>query len=260
MKLHAVRADPAGNITFFILDPVSAADQTAVALRVMERFAGDAEQMGFIKRPIRTADVRLEMMGGEFCGNAARSAGYWFALQNNMHYGCVRIECSGCSEILHVETDLEKHTAKIDMPLPLNVETCRIAGTETKMVQFPGICHMVVEGREPDERLTREGIREMMRLPGTEAAGMIYWDPDAGTMRPIVFVKATDTLIYENSCASGSAAVAASRMWGIKEGDEKLILRQPGGILEVYSEKTSDSMRISLSGPVLMGQTFQIEI
>ncbi len=260
MKLNAVRADPAGNITLLILDPVSEAERREVAVRAMERFAGDVEQVGFIEKPIRTADARLEMMGGEFCGNAARSAGYWAASQSCGNNECVTIECSGCSEALTVRADLKKRTAKIDMPLPLKVETCKIAGVEAKTVHFPGICHMVIENREPDNRLTREGIEGMMRLGGVDAAGMIYWNPEAETMRPIVYVKATDTLVYENSCASGSAAVAASRMWDVCSGCQRLRLRQPGGVLEVMCEKTPDSMKITLDGPVLMGSPFQIDV
>ena len=37
-------------------------------------------------------DVRLEMMGGEFCGNASRSIGMLFARQNNIESGNVLVE------------------------------------------------------------------------------------------------------------------------------------------------------------------------
>ena len=50
MTLHVLRADPAGNITLFVLDPVPVGDRAGVASRLME--GSDVEQVGFVCPPV----------------------------------------------------------------------------------------------------------------------------------------------------------------------------------------------------------------
>ena len=71
-------ADPAGNITAMVQSPIAPGDRVRVAKAILA--LGRAEQVGFLTEPILGGDCRLEMMGGEFCGNAARSLGYLTAL------------------------------------------------------------------------------------------------------------------------------------------------------------------------------------
>ena len=47
-KLRVVRADPAGNITLFVLTPVGKAECAAVATQLMAIRELQAEQVGFI--------------------------------------------------------------------------------------------------------------------------------------------------------------------------------------------------------------------
>ena len=71
--LRVVRADPAGNITLFVLTPVEKAECAAVAARLMEIEALKAEQVGCI-----FPNGHMEMEAGEFCGNASRAyAIFW---------------------------------------------------------------------------------------------------------------------------------------------------------------------------------------
>ena len=47
MKLNILRADPAGNITVFVLDPVERAQRAAIAARIMAIPSLKAEQVAF---------------------------------------------------------------------------------------------------------------------------------------------------------------------------------------------------------------------
>ena len=76
MKITVVMADPAGNRTAIVRDPVPAGERGVVAARIMELPELRAEQVGFEVPPRLGGAGRLEMMGGEFCGNAARSFGF----------------------------------------------------------------------------------------------------------------------------------------------------------------------------------------
>ena len=79
MKLNIARADPAGNITLLVLSPVEKPARAETAARLMGMPQFQAEQVGFRCPPQAGGDGRLEMMGGEFCGNATRAFGMLLA-------------------------------------------------------------------------------------------------------------------------------------------------------------------------------------
>ena len=71
MKLNVLRADPAGNITLFVLDPIERERRAALAAELMRRLPDmKIDQVGFACPADADTDGRMEMMGGEFCGNA----------------------------------------------------------------------------------------------------------------------------------------------------------------------------------------------
>ena len=75
MKLNVLRADPAGNITLFVLDPIEREHRAALAAELMRRLPDmKIDQVGFACPAGADTDGRMEMMGGEFCGNATLSA------------------------------------------------------------------------------------------------------------------------------------------------------------------------------------------
>ena len=67
MELNILRADPAGNITVFVLDPVEKAQRAAIAEKIMAIPALKAEQVGYACAAEDDVDGHMEMMGGEFC-------------------------------------------------------------------------------------------------------------------------------------------------------------------------------------------------
>ena len=91
-KYNIVIADPAKNITVFVLDDIDKKSYKSVARNILENTNYAAEQVGFIKQPIMGGDIRLEMMGGEFCGNASRSIGMFFSQKNKIKNGTVSVE------------------------------------------------------------------------------------------------------------------------------------------------------------------------
>ena len=76
MELRLIMADPAGNRTAIVRTPVPAELRAETAAKIMKIQELRAEQVGFEAVPRLGGAGRLEMMGGEFCGNAARSFGF----------------------------------------------------------------------------------------------------------------------------------------------------------------------------------------
>ena len=82
MRIRYISADPAGNLTALTLTQVKPEERAAVAARMMVRCPEGFEQVGFIGAHAADAALpRLDMMGGEFCGNAARAFAYWVERQ-----------------------------------------------------------------------------------------------------------------------------------------------------------------------------------
>ena len=98
-------------------------------------------------------------------------------------------------------------------------------------------------------------------VPGAAAAPFVFWQSRAGTMRPAVYVRDTDSLYFESSCASGSTAVAACHALGAgRDGVHKLDLRQPGGTIQTTAAVRSGHLEsITIGGTVTLGPVYEVE-
>ena len=154
MELNILRADPAGNITIFVLDQVEKAQRAAIAEKIMAIPALKAEQVGYVCPAEEDADGHMEMMGGEFCGNATRAYGMYIARQKG-GLSSVKLRVSGCDHIVTAQVDLEAGTARAEMPCPRSVQRITVNGHEGTLVDLTGIAHFVVEGVKPSEEFFR---------------------------------------------------------------------------------------------------------
>ena len=116
MKLNVLRADPAGNITLFVLDPIERERRAALAAELMRRLPDmKIDQVGFACPADADTDGRMEMMGGEFCGNATRAYAMYVARQRG-GLSEVRLRVSGCDHIVTAAVDLARGAARAAMP------------------------------------------------------------------------------------------------------------------------------------------------
>ena len=144
-KLRIVRADPAGNITLFVLTPVERAECAAVAADLMKIEELKAEQVGFV-----FPNGHMEMEAGEFCGNASRAYGYLLAKQQGLTgRHTMHLSVSGCDHPIAVTVDMDAGTSEAEMPLPRFVRPVNVDGTAGTLVHLGGITHLVVQGVTP---------------------------------------------------------------------------------------------------------------
>lgn len=256
MKLNVLRADPAGNITLFVLDPVPVEDRAGIAARLMALPGSDAEQVGYLCPPVMGGAGRMEMAGGEFCGNATRAFGM---LMSRRLGGAPRVlvEVSGCEAPVEVDVDLPAGTARARMPLPRSVS--RVESHSGVLVDLGGIAHLVVEDVPPSLEFFRKAEPLFERFPDAEAYGVIFLDTRKGTMTPLVKVPAAGTLVWEGSCGSGSlaAAVAQSRT----DGPFVRAYVQPAGTVEASVIRENGKMASAwIGGPVILDPPCEIEI
>lgn len=251
--------DPAGNVTAIVCSDVSAAERARVAAQILRLPELGIEQVAFLTAPRSGGEIRLEMMGGEFCGNALRCAGFYQALRNGAQgKSCVFAEISGADGVQPVMADTAEGTASTVMPLPLSVQPAGWADVQATRVTFAGITHFVIDCAQPDEALVQRAIAA---APEASAVGAIFLDRAHGSIKPVVFVRETASCVAENSCASGSVAAAVVLTADFADGITEIGIGQPGGALEVGVQRADGAVTgLSIGGAVRLTQTLTVTL
>ena len=236
--VNYVLADPTANRTILVRTPVPSPERRAVADALMAA-EPTAEQVGFVQA------TALTMTGGEFCGNASMAAAALHCREQGLPAGqtaAVTLTVSGVPHPVGVTVTAAAdgwYTGRVAMPAPVTADCrtlpCFAADTALPVIAFPGITHVIAES--PLERAEAETIiKPLCRHLGADALGLLLFDRAAGRLTPLVYVPAADTLCWENSCASGTAAVGA---WLFQEQGkpQRLALTQPGGTLTAEADR-----------------------
>ena len=260
MKLKILRADPAGNITLFVLDQVAAEERPGLAARLMADFPElKAEQVGFVYPPEEGGDGRMIMMGGEFCGNATRAFGLLTA-KTMGGAEQVKVETSGIDQMVTVVTDLAAGTSRAEMPLPQLVQPLQEADWQGTLVHLGGIAHLVVEDIEPSQAFFEKVEHVFSAYPELDAYGVIFLDNAAGKMTPLVKVVAPNTLVWEGSCGSGSLAAAVAQS-GTAEGTFERDYVQPAGVVRATVVRENGQVTATyIGGPVTLDDPIEVEL
>lgn len=257
MELTYIVADPAGNTTGLVLSKVNKEKYGLIAQYLMAHAPFGLEQVGFVES-CQDCDGALEMMGGEFCGNASRSFGLYLAQKHlSQKPDCVIIRVSGAGEKLEVETDVEQNEAKIKMPqqMTLKMEETESYGVIPLMI-MEGICHALLLNQKPDEAKAKSLLAELIQRYDMNAFGIMYYDAGNNFLTPLVWVQATDTLIWESSCGSGSVALGSYLNQGEAQAWQ-ITFNEPGGLLKVEKNSGGD---LSLSGPVTFSEIVTVQV
>ena len=252
MELNILRADPAGNITVFVLDPVEKAQRAAIAEKIMAIPALKAEQVGYACAAEDDVDGHMEMMGGEFCGNATRAYGMYIAQQKG-GLSSVRLRVSGCDHAVTAQVDLKSGTARAEMPCPRSVKRVTVNGHEGTLVDLTGIAHFVVEGVEPSEGFFRAAESIFSGIAGLNAENR--------SMTPLGKVIETGSLVWEGSCGSGSVACAVAQSEAMENGGFSCEYRQPAGTVRASVERQDGNViAASIGGEVTLDEPMRITL
>ena len=107
------------------------------------------------------------------------------------------------------------------------------------------------------ERSRIEAAEETLRawselLPG-EAMGLLLLDESQTAFTPLVYVRPTDSCVWERGCGSGSAAIGAW-LTQVRGQDQCVSLRQPGGAIQVATRLEEGMITsLTITGTVLIG-------
>lgn len=253
MKLEFIKLSPTQNMTVIVKTHVPRTEHGKTAAALIDYAGVFAEQAGFIEEPAMPgAKARLQMMGGEFCGNATMCMAALIARDEGIMPGEERdvcVEISGADSTLncHVECTEDGYICTTGMPLPESIET--LSGYS--LVRLPGITHAILKCADPG--IMRAGAEEMLRelaaILDDDAVGLMLYSPAKSELLPLVYVKATDTMIWERGCGSGSAAVGALMAWENMQ-DVQIPLAQPGGVITAGAVWRDRVAELSIKGKV----------
>ena len=265
VEVDFVKISPTQNMTVLVTSAVERRHYAAVAAKIMAYDSVYAEQVGFVEKPSDpAATARLQMAGGEFCGNAALSLCAYLVWSGKVAADAVRvpIEVSGSDEILHCRIKREHNhfLGTIKMPLPLAIESfnAEIAGQSRVLpvVHFPGITHVIVNGEHGDKIAIAETLAENSSLfTNTDAFGIMFYEKNSSEksglfLTPFVCVKTLGTKVWERGCGSGSAALGAYLAHNRGE-NIKMDVMQSGGTITVEVAVTNGEIAgISIEGKV----------
>lgn len=245
---------PGGNITALIKDKIPRRFQSVIARKII-RLKSEVEQVGFIEQPKnKKAIARLQMMGGEFCGNSTRCLG-WLLLKGRS--GRVKLEVSGSKKLLDVEIN-KNGNVKTEMPIKSPLSSVRETKNKWWVVSLCGITHVILEEsficKEVSRQKLASKILDELNLKRLKAAGVVFVkNQDLKIfMNPFVWVREVRTFFNESACASGASAVG---LWQAKKKDSSinnLEVVQPSknSIFVTVKRNQSKFIKAWISGPV----------
>lgn len=258
MEIQYLLADPTKNITVLVTTPVSRALQPELASLLLD-LEPEAEQVGFVETAA-DGQMRLQMMGGEFCGNATRAYAMYVARQRG-GLSEVRLRVSGCDHVVTAAVDLARGAARAEMPLPRAVRAAEVEGHAGTLVDLAGIAHLVIEGVAPSEDFFRAAEPLFSAIEGLDAYGVIFLDRTSHRMTPLVKVVDTGTLIWEGSCGSGTIACAVAESAGLADGLFEQDYFQPAGVVRASVERRGGAVvSAAIGGPVTLDEPMCITL
>ena len=296
MRLRFAKLSPAGNTTILVLDPVPESIHAQVAAELMNPAVLGGEQVGFVTLMTQgSIAATMRMMGGEFCGNAARSLGAYLASirhasiqmtdDNHILEGLIQVHGVDKPVLVQAKLDEEEMPFWASCAFPgepevdfyfvetlswtssglgsnIRVLPClnprdlleswfgenslKIRPPVVAVVRLEGITHIVVDAR--DYRIEENVLLELGNALGLEdetCLGVMFRH-GLDEIVPLVHVAATNTFVWESSCASGAVAVALVYASAYREAG-CYDFKQPGGVVSVTvrppddEEKSSDS-------------------
>ncbi|MBR5961758.1 MAG: hypothetical protein IKZ98_12295 [Clostridia bacterium] len=257
-----VKLDPTGNTTCLVLDPAENGDEKKLTRELLK----ECEQVAYLEEPsLPGAVAAIRLMGGEFCGNAAMAAGAWL-VRDELAAGSEMsflMQVSGAPEPVscRVRRTGDGFEGTVEMPPIKEIREESIGGLPFTLVRMDGIVHLIREG----DALGKEDAEQLLKQAAAgledDAVGLLQWNRDAQYMRPLVYVRGSESLVWENGCGSGSAAVGAAEALRAGNGIQVTQVKQPGGVISVSAEaQDGNILSVQIAGRVRLNTETAVEI
>lgn len=247
MKLNFVKASPSQNTTAFITDYVCPSQYATIANKLMAYDSLSVEQVGYIVKPHSDETViRLEMSGGEFCGNALLSAAAYCHYRGLSKQENFLVEISGSDIPLncHVKQKASNiYESRSEMPSPLKIADIELSvkGNQIsgKIIKLNGITHFITQFW-PKKSDYNDILTELLKQVDDKAIGIIPYKSikdNEYEIVPFVYVTDTGSKVFERACGSGTLALGV--YLNAIEQSAHFHIHQPGGVIQVEAGKSN---------------------
>jgi len=222
---------PAGNDTAFVYGLGYSSEQRKLINDCIMNKHKNVEQVGFIDLH---GSHELQMAGGEFCGNATRSAASVFL---NGKTGTLQMLVNG-KDLINAGVD---KTGKAWCEIPIYHGDDAVTKKEDGIyiVKMNGMVTVVIQEDvakkylENKDNLKDEGMKIIhhYHLEDNPAVGVMFCEKQGERLKinPIVWVKEIETLFYETACGSGTTAVSMVEVYNAKVSKAIEVI-QPSGL------------------------------
>lgn len=271
LEIEFVKCNTADNMTILVVSELPPVQLAPIASQLMSYGHLYAEQVGYVEGSAHHGcAAKLQMAGGEFCGNACLALGAQLASARMLLPGErveVMLETSG--SLRPVTCQVEKlssgYQCEASTPIPKTVERSSFAfeglHLEVGIVRYADSFHLLIDLEQFEldaptaERLARlAGI-----VTGADLVGVMLYRPSTHELKPLIFVPALDSLVWEQGCGSGTASLGCYLAWSTCKSIDIPVL-QPGGIIHTsvcWHEKSIKSVHIkSTVDIVAQGKTY----
>ncbi|MEK4065178.1 diaminopimelate epimerase [Peribacillus sp. FSL R5-0717] len=246
-EIDFIKFNPTQNMTILVKTNYLVEEYKHIASKIMSYNSVHAEQVGFIEKPINNkAAAKLQMAGGEFCGNACMALAAFIASEKGLKHNDLAeiiLEASGTDKLItcQMKRNLDEYHCLITMPIPKKIEqrTIKYDGNDLNMiiVRYHEFIHIVIEVEE-FSKTVREKAQSLAKLLGVTLGanliGVLLYKSESKEMAPLIYVPHLDSLIWERGCGSGTASLGAYLAWKNK-GEIVTNIRQPGGDIKVFA-------------------------
>ena len=257
-----VKLNPTGNLTCLVLDRTSPEDEKILTRELLK----ECEQVAYLEEPENPGAVAaVRLMGGEFCGNAAMAAAAWL-VRDELAEGegkSLLLEMSGTEEPVFctIRKTADGYEGMVAMPPAREIREETFADKKFTLVRMDGIVHLIYTGPEMDKQEAEELLKKAAASLPDEAAGLLQWNRETGFLRPLVWVRGSGSLVWENGCGSGSAAVGAAEALAAGDGTLTTAVKQPGGVISVTVDAQEGSLlSVRITGKVKLDTETVIEL
>ena len=257
-----VKLDPTGNTTCLVLDPTEPQDEKAVTRKLLE----ECEQVAYLEAPTQPGAVAaIRLMGGEFCGNAAMAAAAWL-VREELAEGegkSLLLQVSGAADPVRctVRKTAEGFEGTTEMPPLQEIREEMFSRIPFTLVRMQGIVHLIHTGAELGNAKAEKLLAVKAAVLPDEAIGLLQWNPENGFLTPLVWVRGSESMVWENACGSGSAAVGAAEALRAGNGTKTTQVSQPGGTISVSAEaRDGQILSVAITGQIRLGTETAVEI
>lgn len=235
---------PGGNRTALVFKSLPKQQYAKISRAIMER-CSEIEQVGFVSN-LKT-NPRLDMMGGEFCGNASRCLAYELFSNNKKnsvfsvsgYKGKILGEVKKVNVAIILKKDFFKNIRPHALGYEVNLQGISFLVTSKKNI---GVSAEVFLKKFVSNR-PAVGLLRLVKK------GKNY------CIFPIIFVPSTNTLVEESACVSGSIA-AALVLNKLGQGKFFNILQPSGKHFKVNLDLKKAALNsIKFSGPLVFEGT-----